>query len=77
MHEYLVYAYKSQDFAQCQKNFARSHDRETVTFRNSDKLLYIFNTLSLPVIATFHTLLDVHHCLLKETIYFQISSGNQ
>ena len=26
----------SQDFAQSQKFFARSHDRETVTFRNSD-----------------------------------------
>ena len=26
---------KSQDFAQNQENFARLHDRETVTFRNS------------------------------------------
>ena len=36
MHQFLVCAYKSQDFAQSQKNCARSHDRETVTFRNSD-----------------------------------------
>ena len=34
MHTFLVCACKSQDFAQCQKFFARSHDRETVTFRN-------------------------------------------
>ena len=35
MHKFLVCAYKSQDFAQSQKFFARSHDRETVNFRNS------------------------------------------
>ena len=35
MHNFLVCAYKSQDFAQNLKNFARSHDRTTVTFRNS------------------------------------------
>ena len=35
MHIYLVCAYQSQNFAQSQENFARSHDRETVTFRNS------------------------------------------
>ena len=35
MHKFLVCACKSQDFAQSQKFFARSHDRETVTFRNS------------------------------------------
>ena len=33
----IVCAWKSQDFAQSQKFFARSHDRETVTFRNSDQ----------------------------------------
>ena len=32
---FLVWVYKSQDFAQTQHNFARSHDRVTVTFRNS------------------------------------------
>ena len=35
MHRFLVCTYKSQDFAQIQENFARSHDRVTVTFRNS------------------------------------------
>ena len=35
MHKFWVCAYKSQDFAQGQENFARSHDRATVTFRNS------------------------------------------
>ena len=35
MHKFSVWAYKSQAFAQSEKNFARSHDRETVTFRNS------------------------------------------
>ena len=35
MHQFLLRAYNSQDFAQSQENFARSHDREIVTFRNS------------------------------------------
>ena len=35
MHKFLVCAYKSQDFAQSLENYARSHDRDTVTFRNS------------------------------------------
>ena len=35
IYKFLVCACKSQDFAQSQKNFARSHDHETVTFRNS------------------------------------------
>ena len=35
MHKVLGCAYKSHDFAQSQKFFARSHDRETVTFRKS------------------------------------------
>ena len=35
LHKFLVCACKSQDFAQSQRIFARSHDRETVTFRNS------------------------------------------
>ena len=39
MHKLWVSAYKSQDFAQGQENFARSHDRETVTFRNSVPVL--------------------------------------
>ena len=40
MHKFLVCAYKSQDFAQSQKNVARSLDRETVTFRKSVLPLY-------------------------------------
>ena len=36
MPKFLVCAYKSQDFMQSQKLFARSHNRGTVTFRNSD-----------------------------------------
>ena len=36
MHKFLVCAYDSQDLAQTPEKFALSHDRETVTFRNSD-----------------------------------------
>ena len=35
MHKFLVCACKSQDFAQIQNFFARLHDCETMTFRNS------------------------------------------
>ena len=35
MHKFFVCASKSPDFAQSLKIFARSHNRETVTFRNS------------------------------------------
>ena len=35
MHKFLVCPYKYRDSAQSHKNFARSHDHETVTFRNS------------------------------------------
>ena len=35
MHKFLVRAYNSEDFTQTQENFARSHDCENVTFRNS------------------------------------------
>ena len=35
MHKSLVCPCNSQDFAQSQTFFALSHDRETVTFRNS------------------------------------------
>ena len=37
MHKSLVWACKTQDFAQSQTNFAWLHDCETVTFRNSAK----------------------------------------
>ena len=42
MHNFLVCACKSPDFAQSQNNFVRSHDRETVTFRNSGSRLIIY-----------------------------------
>ena len=42
MHNFLVCAYKSQDFAQNLKKFAQSHDRESVTFRNSELLLVLW-----------------------------------
>ena len=35
MHKFLVCAHKSQDFAHSQKQFVRSHNLETMTFRNS------------------------------------------
>ena len=35
MHNFLVCAYNSQDFAQTEENFVQLHDHETVTFRNS------------------------------------------
>ena len=46
MHEFLLCECKSQDFGQRQKIVARSHDHETVTFRNSihtlvDKMIMI------------------------------------
>ena len=37
---FLVWVYTSQYFAQTQQNFAQSHDRVTVTFRNSAVLVY-------------------------------------
>ena len=37
IHNYEVCACKSQDFAQSQTISEWSHDRETVTFRNSDR----------------------------------------
>ena len=36
IHTFLLCAYKSQNVAQSQENFARSHNRATVIFRNSD-----------------------------------------
>ena len=42
MHNFLDCACKSQNVAQSQKNFVRSHDRETVTFRNSDSSSYYY-----------------------------------
>ena len=38
MHNFFICACKSQDFAQSQKKLARSHDRTTAHFRNSDNV---------------------------------------
>ena len=35
------FVHKSQDFAQCQENFTRSQNRDTMTFRNSDNKYHI------------------------------------
>ena len=35
MHKFLFCVFKSQDFTQSQKTFARSHNRETVNIKNS------------------------------------------
>ena len=35
MLNFLVCAYKYQDFAQSHKSFLQSHNRDTVIFRNS------------------------------------------
>ena len=39
MHKFLVCACISQDFAQSQKKIVRLHDRETLTFRNSARIM--------------------------------------
>ena len=60
MHKFLVFACKSQDFAQIQKNFARSHDRVTVTFRNSDVLVqYVLYVSVLCECTRFYELIKV------------------
>ena len=41
MYKLLVYACKSQDFAQSQKKIAQSHDHETMTFRNSGVMCHL------------------------------------
>ena len=55
MHNFFVCAYKSQDFAQSQNIFARSHNPKTVTFRNSESVpqmggrdFGLFYTLQVP-----------------------------
>ena len=40
IHNFFVCAYNSQDFAQTQDNYVRSHDREPVTFRNFEPKLF-------------------------------------
>ena len=38
---FLVWVYTSQDLPQTQQKYAQSHERVTVTFRNSDEKKYI------------------------------------
>ena len=47
MQKFSVSSCKSQDFVQSQKNFARSHDHENMTFRNLAYLATTFNSLLL------------------------------
>ena len=51
MQKKIVCKYNSQDFAQTQRNFARSHDRETVTFRNSVWCPYLARPHKLPLVS--------------------------
>ena len=58
MHNFLVCACTSQDFAQSQKFFAQLHDRETLTFSNSGQhYVYLPNKYILPNCS--------HHCIDK------------
>ena len=59
MHKFLVCVYNSQDFAPTQENFARSHNRDTVTFRNSENILHqnTKNRLSISQSTTLKTIL--------------------
>ena len=62
---FLVWVYTSQDFAQTQQNFARSHDRETVTFRNSGcrviglTIAVVFSRISKYSVHKLHVLLEM------------------
>ena len=54
MHKFLVCACKSQDYAQSQKFFARSHDRTTARFRNSAWLPYQYHiTINFAFLSQF------------------------
>ena len=59
MHNFLVFTCKSQDLAQSLKNCACSHDRETVTFRNS---VYCRN---IDVFPSMYTITS-KQCLFRE-----------
>ena len=54
MHKFVVCAYKSQDFAQSQKFFTLSHNREIVTFR---KWLLVMWDIPPPLLV----MLNPHH----------------
>ena len=68
MHKFLTRSCKSQDFAQSQKNFARPHDRVTVTFRNFAlplKIVNIFNLKNLCLDILAHFSFKVKHILIS------------
>ena len=54
MHNFLVCALKSQDFAQSRKKIARSPDRTTARFRNSG-----FHTANKTLLYTFVNLCNL------------------
>ena len=54
MHKFLVCACKSQDFAQSQKNCARSRNRVTVTFRNSKEKRFLTTTILRPLLLCYY-----------------------
>ena len=73
MHNLLVCACKFQDFAQSLKKIAQSHDRETVTFRNSVYIvmgqIQIFGQTG-PETNLNHLYRSVRNCYCSE--YFAI-----
>ena len=69
MHKFLVCAYKSQDFAQTQENFARSHDCETGTFKNSAAKLHNLKALFDPRKWSFFFTYNIRECVKKVQAY--------
>ena len=68
MHNILVCACKSQDFAQSQKKIAQSHDREIVTFRNSGSrhlIDHVNSVYGFFVEKTNGILIIFHVCVLR------------
>ena len=64
---FIVWVYTSQDFAQTQQNFARSHDRVTVTFRNSG-VVSILSALNDEVIMLLVLKLSGEHTTSFEVV---------
>ena len=76
MHIFLVCPLKSQDFAQSHNNFARSHDHETVTFRNSGWMKFRSIKSSIAMLCKINTDRDMSTCLnginFSEKVYFKV-----
>ena len=75
MHEFLVCACKSQDFAQSQKKFARSYDGETVTFRNSGVRLHVTHGMWHRTCDTWHVTHDFFLIFSSSIFFFFIYFG--